>query len=281
MKNKFIKLGTIWLISLVFCSMSFARTIDEEGNHHGYSTILDEDMGIFFESSVYPDTICPVQVKFDSIIVTRCASDTTYKIDGKVQRSGIYSFVFKLPNGCDSIFKIYFDKEDPYVSVFSHPIQPDIGFGTGRIRVETERIFYLNFRTYTYKWSNGSESPTLINLKAGQYTVTVTDNIGCSTIKDFIVPLVKPFDIPNAFTPNNDGVNDDFAPILHLKPKGMVFKIYNRMGHLVYNHETPDTGWDGTYKGQEAASDVYVYWLELDYGEGHIVRGSGEVTLIR
>ena len=194
-------------------------------------------------------------------------------------RGGVFIVVYKLPNGCDSTLKIYFFKEDPYVGLFNNPIKPDIGFGTGQIQIYDGIL--NNGRSSTYKWSNGSESATLNNLKAGQYTVTATDNIGCSSVWDFTVPLVKAYDIPNAFTPNNDGLNDNFAPIFHVKPNFMVFKIFNRLGNLVYNNETPDTGWDGKIKGQEAASDVYVYWLELDYGEGHILRGSGEVSLIR
>ena len=279
MKNTFIRLGILGLFSLLCGAFSTARTTYEGEDNHPDSNNLVVSNRVILEDKVGHDTICPV--KFDSIVVQRCASDTTFKIDGKVVGYGIHYIVFKLPNGCDSTLKIYFIKGDPYVGLFSNPIQPDIGFGTGRIQVDAGIGTYSNIRTYTYKWSNGSQGTTLSNLKAGQYTVTATDNIGCSSVWDFTVPLVKAYDIPNAFTPNNDGLNDSFAPIFHLKPNFMVFKIFNRLGNLVYNNETPDTGWDGNIKGQEAASDVYVYWLELDYGDGHILRGSGEVSLIR
>lgn len=278
MKNKFITLGIIGLFSLVCGSFSIARTTYEAGNNHPDSKSLVVSNRVIFEGKVRQDTFCPV--KIDSIVVQRCASDTTFKIDGKVVKSGIHYIVYKLPNGCDSTLKIFLFKSDPNIEL-PKPIQPDIGFGTGQIQVFTYNPVPDNSRSYSYKWSNGSDSTIVHNLKAGHYTVTITDSYGCFIVGNFEVPLVKAYDIPNAFTPNNDGVNDHFAPIFNVKPNFMVFKIFNRMGNLVYNNETPDTGWDGNIKGQEAASDVYVYWLELDYGDGHILRGRGEVSLIR
>ena len=139
---------------------------------------------------------------------------------------------------------------------------------------------------FKFQWSTGDTTQNIYNLKAALYCVTVTSIRGCIENPCFDLRDVVPFEMPNAFTPNGDGLNDLFAPIVSpyfIIPTITVFKIYNRMGQLVYNNEARDVGWDGTYRGQDAPSDVYVYIIEVDfgYGPGHILRGTGEVTLIR
>ena len=58
------------------------------------------------------------------------------------------------------------------------------------------------------------------------------------------------------------------------------FRIYNRWGQLVYDNDTPETGWDGNVNGNPAPSDVYVYKIVLNLPDGQ-VEETGEVTLIR
>ena len=71
-------------------------------------------------------------------------------------------------------------------------------------------------------------------------------------------------DIPNAFSPNNDGNNDRFeifpAPIIQ---EIYTFKIFNRWGALVWETDDINETWDGNYKGMPAAVGVYVYFLEV------------------
>ncbi|UPT68899.1 MAG: gliding motility-associated C-terminal domain-containing protein [Sphingobacteriales bacterium JAD_PAG50586_3] len=85
--------------------------------------------------------------------------------------------------------------------------------------------------------------------------------------------------IPNAFTPNGDGINETFVP----KGDGIeTFKmlIYNRWGELLYETTDLQQGWDGTYQGVLSQQDVYIYKVSargLAYG---IVEQEGTVTLI-
>ncbi len=71
------------------------------------------------------------------------------------------------------------------------------------------------------------------------------------------------FEIPSAFTPNNDGFNDTYYPVYFdssLKVKE--FRIYNMWGEIVHND--PLVPWDGTYKGQPQPSNVYSYYVYID-----------------
>ena len=88
MKNTFIRLGILGLFSLLCGAFSTARTTYEGEDNHPDSNNLVVSNRVILEDKVGHDTICPV--KFDSIVVQRCASDTTFKIDGKVVGYGIH-----------------------------------------------------------------------------------------------------------------------------------------------------------------------------------------------
>lgn len=89
--------------------------------------------------------------------------------------------------------------------------------------------------------------------------------------------------MPNAFSPNGDGLNDRFAPIFTGQKHYSIssFKIFNRTGHEVYNTGTNTSGWDGTYAGSPASSATYTYYLQLFDDEGQPKVVSGNVVLIR
>jgi len=90
-----------------------------------------------------------------------------------------------------------------------------------------------------------------------------------------------PYFIPNAFTPNGDGLNDEFK-IEGLKHQKLVqFSIYNRYGQEVFSTHNIDQGWDGRYLGQPCDMDVYYYVIELakPNAENEVIKG--DVSLIR
>lgn len=100
--------------------------------------------------------------------------------------------------------------------------------------------------------------------------------------------------VPNAFTPNGDNKNDLFAPVLpnHCVFQDYQLQVYNRWGQKVFDTNlmnaplTSSTvlGWDGKINGNDAPSDVYVYWLRYtSTGNNNTYTYStkGDVTLIR
>ena len=81
--------------------------------------------------------------------------------------------------------------------------------------------------------------------------------------------------IPNTFTPDGDGVNDLFKVIgSDLYNKDFIFTIFNRWGEIVFEGNSPDEGWDGTFRGKNCPIGTYVYQLVLkNEGETNVYNG--------
>lgn len=116
-----------------------------------------------------------------------------------------------------------------------------------------------------------------------RYEVVLETPFGCIYRAELLVDI-RAFrsEMPNAFSPNGDGVNDYFNLVYRGgEPEVRDFRIFNRWGQLVYDNETPEQGWDGTYRGRSQPADVYIYRLQLITPEGEEQTYEGEVTLIR
>ena len=89
--------------------------------------------------------------------------------------------------------------------------------------------------------------------------------------------------IPNAFTPDGDGLNDYFIPRELLSSGLLQFKmsIYNRWGEKMYETNDLNKGWDGNYLGKQAPEGVYVYKIIVTSLEDKIFQYNGTFTLIR
>ncbi|MGN6539476.1 MAG: PKD domain-containing protein [Ginsengibacter sp.] len=142
---------------------------------------------------------------------------------------------------------------------------------------------------YSWSPSTGLNNPDIANpvallSESQKYTLKVSTAAGCFSIDTIHVTVykVKPdLFVPDAFTPNGDGLNDVFRPI----PIGIksltFFKVYNRLGELVFSTNTQKEGWDGTFNGQPQDPGVFVWMAEgIDY-LGKVIFKKGSVTLIR
>ncbi len=112
----------------------------------------------------------------------------------------------------------------------------------------------------------------------------VTNNIGCS---DTAVQTIKVVNncyiaVPNAFTPNGDGLNDYLYPTNAYKAKDLVFKVFNRFGELIFSTTNWQYKWDGKYKGQDADAATYVWILRYtNTDSGQKVEQKGTTILLR
>ncbi len=134
------------------------------------------------------------------------------------------------------------------------------------------------------------ESPMALPLQTSTtYTFTVTDEEGCAVALSFTLTVNLPCDpetveIPNAFTPDGDGLNDTFSAVTEERIEEVLeIKIYNRWGNPVYSSET-GVPWDGMDGDKPAPTDVYVWVMTIGCEIGDLnerITKSGEVTLIR
>ncbi|MGH2665260.1 T9SS type B sorting domain-containing protein [Flavobacterium sp.] len=116
--------------------------------------------------------------------------------------------------------------------------------------------------TYTFNGFNNGTDNTFVYESTGNYTVTVTDNSGCS------VTLTQPFEfipifIPNVFTPNGNGGNDVWGPTNTSNYKNLTTDIYDRYGRKVAELKE-GYFWDGKYEGKELPSGDYWYVVKVD-----------------
>jgi gliding motility-associated-like protein len=115
------------------------------------------------------------------------------------------------------------------------------------------------------------------------YNVYIKSETGCEgndSIKVWVVGQASYF-VPNAFTPNNDGINDVLRPIAIGYSANNYFRIFNRFGELVYTSKDFSEGWNGTYKGQLADMGTYFWELSITNRFGKKEFYKGDVTLIR
>ncbi len=145
----------------------------------------------------------------------------------------------------------------------------------------------------TYTWSPAASlnnpnnaGPVASPVVTTLYTVEGTDASGCknkdtvSVVVDFSIKNGL-FLVPNAFTPNNDGLNDCFG-IRHWGVLETVeFNIYNRWGELIFHTADASKCWDGKWKGREQNGGVFVYWIKAKSICGGDIFRKGTVVLIR
>lgn len=128
-------------------------------------------------------------------------------------------------------------------------------------------------------------TPTVSPLYSTTYLLEAISPYGCATTDSLRIDVTNIFQIiiPNAFSPNGDGVNDNFG-IVHTKGLKSIdlFRIYNRWGQVIFesNNEL-QTDWDGTHKGIEQEMGVYVYYIEASTFLGEPFQQKGNVTLVR
>ena len=139
-----------------------------------------------------------------------------------------------------------------------------------------------------YRWNDGTEGPILLTNTPGTYSVTVSNSCG-NTSDGFSIETedCQQLYVPNAFSPNFDGINDYFV----LQDNGDVvevnyMRIFSRWGERVFERTAflpndIDQAWDGTFNGERATPGLYVWLLEVQFRDGTVEQRSGEVYLIR
>lgn len=186
--------------------------------------------------------------------------------------------------GCD------FDIRDT-VLVIMQPAVPAYAGGDTLLIVNQEQML-LGYGGEEYLWSTPSsgvqilnpdaQNPTVILANDARFFLKVTDIAGCIGFDTVYVQVYQgpEYFVPNAFTPNGDGLNDIFRVI----PVGMTrpdyFRVFNRYGQIVFETNQYMKGWDGRYKGVLQQSGTYVWVLKGYDKNGRPIEMKGTVLLI-
>jgi gliding motility-associated-like protein len=207
------------------------------------------------------------------------------------ERFSAFLTVTATPAGLSPSLGCVSEPHREYVDVFS---QPKAEFGlTNNPSVVQEPVYFSDFSTPAgniaqWFWDFGDEggateqAPVHTYQKAGIFSIklTVIDKAGCKDTlrKDIDVTLLP--QLPGAFTPNNDGVND----LLYVKGgpfENMVFRVYNSWGELVWETSDQKLGWDGKKSGIDQPNGVYVWTLVADMYNNRQVKKHGDISLLR
>lgn len=138
----------------------------------------------------------------------------------------------------------------------SQPIQSNTTGVFQTSALVADKVFYIRF-------TSGICSSELVPVK-----ITVVDKTSIY--------------VPTAFTPNNDGKNDQLRVVAHGRVKLHHFTVFNRWGEVMFSSSDLARGWDGTLRGVPAAGGVYVWILKVtDELTGNVIEQKGTVTIIR
>ncbi len=129
-------------------------------------------------------------------------------------------------------------------------------------------------------------NPELNSTETATYILIGTDANGCIAKDTVLIEIgCNSLKVPQAFTPNSDGVNDHFTVFGDVK--SYEIRIFNRWGELVYNSQDEselndlNRGWDGTYKGALQQIGTFVYYITARDFSNKLIEKKGNLTLIR
>lgn len=183
-----------------------------------------------------------------------------------------------------------------YITVYDIPV-PEFIHSPTNATVSYPTINFTNLSTgaNSYLWDfAGLGNSTDVNpqftfpgINPGTYNVCLTaigqGNCTATICHDVLIADDFICYVPNSFTPNGDGLNDIFKPVMggH-KESEYEFYIFNRWGELIFQTRSADAGWDGTFNQLKCPSDVYVWKVRAvaDF-DGKYKEKTGHVTLVR
>lgn len=180
-------------------------------------------------------------------------------------------------------------------------IEAEFSYSPTSVSSLDPNVFFYDHSTNAayWNWSFGDtlsginnhsfdQSPIHSFYGPGTYTIWLiaTNSSGCVDSVAHVVEVKEPlsFFVPNAFTPNNNGINDVFLPIgLGIDPDNFTMYIFDRWGEEIYMTNDINKGWDGKKTGSDELCQMSVYVWLIDYSDiyGNHHKLTGKVTLIQ
>ena len=163
---------------------------------------------------------------------------------------------------------------------------------TGTLCLEDSILFKANLvdANVSYLWqpehnfNNNNHAEVWGRVEQGRTDIilTVTDPFGCkaSSDKQLSPDACCTVLFPSAFSPNGDGLNDNFRPIFNGYHNFHEFRVVNRWGQTVFESANSNPSWDGSFNGVPQDMGVYYYFIKYDCG-GNTIEERGDCTLVR
>lgn len=216
--------------------------------------------------------------------VSICDGQTyTLPNGNKVSIAGTYTDTIRQTNTCDSVI---ITDLSVFPNTFTVSLNATDTIESGNF-TELQPV-YTNGVAVNWIWSpktnlscDNCEIPKASPLQTTQYIINVVTEDGCEdTAQTKIVVRQSNIYVPQAFTPNNDGVND-VAEVFAVNPKLFSIKIYNRWSELVFESTDVNSKWNGMYKGEDCPVDSYSYILDVTLQNGKQYHKQSSILLLR
>ena len=220
----------------------------------------------------------------DSLVLKAPAGFSSYLWqDGSAGNSftalqqGLYWLQAKAANGCISKDSVTINK--------LYPLPLNFLGGSEEICNGKSLLLQPSGSWATYLWFNNSSSASVTVNTAGKYWLQVTSAQGCKG-RDTIEVLTGKncgtgIHFPNAFTPDHNGNNDTWKPVVFTVPAVYHLLIYNRFGEKLFESSDYKQGWDGMYKGRLQPPDTFVWYCSYQFTGADPRLEKGTLILVR
>lgn len=220
----------------------------------------------------------------DTLFVDICQGENYLFNEVSYSQSGFYTDQFTAFNGCDSISSLYLTMQPlPVLEIIPEPQPGGYCIGDEVKLLATGAMQYSWWISYGKDLGTGAEVAVHLPLPVQEVWVKGTTENSCmdSTAITINAEACCYVFMPNAFSPNGDGLNDGFGPETNGNPYEFSMYIYNRAGHRIFIGYKKEDKWDGTINGVPADVGGYYYQVSGVCVDGSIIHQKGDFTLIR
>ncbi len=204
---------------------------------------------------------------------------------GSISNPGIYQLIIGNGSGCEDTVNATVSIRQP-VAAFAHAED------TVAVNGVPFQLYASGGTIYNWTWTPSNaivSNPTIpdpvVIMTNWEYHfyLDVTDNAGCKGYDTIDIKVYNgpAYYLPTAFTPNGDGVNEYFTPIEAGIVSTTFFRVFNRLGQVIFNATNRHTGWNGTFKGKPQDTGTYTWVIKGVGYNGKIIEKKGTVVLIR
>jgi gliding motility-associated-like protein len=254
------------------------------GNTYTSNILVNDTLyGVLGCDSAYRSTNILVYYAYADTLHAEICAYQNYDWEGQAyNQTGVYTKHYTSAAGCDSALSLA-------LTVWQVD-QVSITYDLDEVPCMDDTITVAGHGSVTYLWKlngadmgTGEENKMPLSSKNNQIVVNATDEHNCESAAYVNIETVACCDlmIPNAFSPNGDGLNDKFGPESIGNPMEFKMTIFNRFGQLVFTSVTINNKWDGTYLGKPVDVGTYFYRIFNKCTNESENTFKGDITVIR